>query len=199
MKAQINDAGTLAAEYAKSVIALTSQPGIDQAEQMRGAFEAKYSALDTGLNAVSEKLESWEHAIAEREASYENLKLASTACAVIALLMVLVVQYYVQMVIMRKNNQMTDAMQKIADGETDTEIPHTNRTDELGEMARTVQVFKDNAMRVQNLAKEREEQERAAQAEKRRAMDSLANHFEANVKNVAFPESQKAASRNFPC
>ncbi|MBL4614476.1 MAG: MCP four helix bundle domain-containing protein, partial [Magnetovibrio sp.] len=43
---------------------------------------------------------------------------------------------------------MTDAMGSLADGDLETAVPALDKTDEIGEMAQAVQVFKDNAIRV---------------------------------------------------
>ena len=56
---------------------------------------------------------------------------------------------------------ITDAMKDLASGAVTTEVPFTDRRDELGQMAGAVQVFKDNAIRVQAL--EREEKVVAAE------------------------------------
>jgi len=52
---------------------------------------------------------------------------------------------------------ITQTMTKLAEGELDTKIPETTRRDEIGDMARTLEVFKANAEYVQvSLDKERE-------------------------------------------
>src|SRR5207344_1851256 len=54
-------------------------------------------------------------------------------------------------------------MQALADGKLDGEIPGAGRGDEIGAMAATVQIFKDNAVRMRGLdQKEAEVQARAA-------------------------------------
>ena len=46
-------------------------------------------------------------------------------------------------------------MQALADGKLDGEIPGVGRGDEVGAMAATVQIFKDNAVRMRGLEKSR--------------------------------------------
>ena len=50
--------------------------------------------------------------------------------------------------------RMTGAMGQLADGDTTTEIPGVGRTDEIGQMAGAVQVFKDNMIESNRLAGE---------------------------------------------
>lgn len=87
--------------------------------------------------------------------------------------------------------RLTTAMSNLADGDNTVEIPETDRKDEIGEMALTVQVFKENAIEVDRMRKEQAEQDRRAQEkdrqlqeEKRQAMLDLANAFESSVKTV---------------
>ena len=79
---------------------------------------------------------------------------------------------------------MTRTMTRLAEGDTGAEVPSRERTDEIGEMAGAVQVFKDNAIEKIRLEQEREEQQRKAEAEKKAAMNHLADTFEASVGRV---------------
>ena len=79
---------------------------------------------------------------------------------------------------------LTAAMRKLADGDTRVEVPATGRGDEIGAMANTVQVFKDNAIRMARMTEEQEKAKQHAEAEKKRMMTELANGFEASVSGV---------------
>jgi methyl-accepting chemotaxis protein len=76
---------------------------------------------------------------------------------------------------------MTAAMTQLAQGELTVEIPGIARRDEIGEMAQSVQVFKDNALETERLRKEQQAAEQRAQAEKQQAMNALADKFSAEV------------------
>ena len=53
--------------------------------------------------------------------------------------------------------RITDAMERLRDGELDVDIPATDRRDEIGKMARALRVFKSNAVQLRDsLLKERE-------------------------------------------
>jgi methyl-accepting chemotaxis protein len=79
---------------------------------------------------------------------------------------------------------MTGAMTQLAKGDLKVEIPGIKRRDEIGEMAQSVQVFKDNAIETERLRQEQQETEKRAEAEKRRAMNELADKFSADVGEV---------------
>ena len=80
--------------------------------------------------------------------------------------------------------QLADAMRKLADGNLSMDIPSLDRNDEIGRMAKAVEVFKENAGRIGQMAKEQEQLKSHAAEEKRAAMQQLANNFETSVKAV---------------
>ena len=87
---------------------------------------------------------------------------------------------------------MNDAMAKIAAGDNSIGIPSTEKHDDIGAMARTVQVFKENAIEIERMRAEQIEAEKRAQEEKRQAMLKLAGDFEDRVKGVVDTVSSSA-------
>jgi len=79
---------------------------------------------------------------------------------------------------------MTGAMGRLADGELETDIPAQEHTNEIGEMAAAVQVFKDNAIRVVRMEKAQEEQQHQAEEQRRAALNQMADAFENSVGDV---------------
>jgi len=79
---------------------------------------------------------------------------------------------------------MTRAMKRLADGDTAIEIPARDQQDEIGQMAQTVQVFKENALRVAALQAEQAQAEARSAQERRQARQQLADSFEASVMGV---------------
>jgi methyl-accepting chemotaxis protein len=95
--------------------------------------------------------------------------------------------------ISRPLGQLGARMRTLADGALDGAIPGIGRGDEIGAMAATVQVFKDNAVRVRGLEQiEAEAQSRVA-AERRAAMENLANDFERSVNSIVRSVATAAA------
>ncbi|NDK53408.1 methyl-accepting chemotaxis protein [Rhizobium laguerreae] len=65
--------------------------------------------------------------------------------------------------IARPIGQLTSSMKQLADGDLETAVPFASRTDEIGEMAGAVDVFKQNGIRIRQLnAQERALQEKNA-------------------------------------
>jgi methyl-accepting chemotaxis protein len=84
-------------------------------------------------------------------------------------------------------------MQDLADGKLETDIPGVGRGDEVGRMAATVQIFKDNAVRVRELEKADADRQQRASTERRSAMENLAADFERSVNGIVRSVSTAAA------
>jgi methyl-accepting chemotaxis protein len=89
--------------------------------------------------------------------------------------------------------QLGARMKALANGELEGDIPGIGRGDEVGAMAATVQIFKDNAVRIRGLEKAEAETKERAAAERRTAMESLANDFERSVNGIVRSVSTAAA------
>jgi len=107
-----------------------------------------------------------------------------------------------QQLIARPISRMAERMRLLAAGNLEIEITETDRTDEVGDMARAVEIFRANAREVderrsaaldaerrelereQTLARERESERARLESEGRKAMLALADSFEASVRHV---------------
>lgn len=91
---------------------------------------------------------------------------------------------------------MTAAMMRLSEGDLEAEIPAQGRKDEIGEMAGSVQIFKENAIRNRELEASQEEQQRAAEKEKRQLMHQLADEFDASVGGIVETVMSASAELN---
>jgi methyl-accepting chemotaxis protein len=77
---------------------------------------------------------------------------------------------------------MTQAMRKIAEGDTSTSIPALERGDEVGAMAQSVKVFRDNMIDAGRLRGEQDVLKAQSDAEKKSLLVKLADEFEHGVR-----------------
>jgi len=96
----------------------------------------------------------------------------------------LVILAVLKSLLTRPLTNMTAAMGQLAEGQLETEVPSINRTDEIGEMAAAVQVFKDNAIEVKNLTAQQEQAKAKAAEEQAKLRRQLADRFETSVGGV---------------
>ncbi|WP_346893462.1 methyl-accepting chemotaxis protein [uncultured Roseibium sp.] len=78
---------------------------------------------------------------------------------------------------------ITQSMTKLAGNDTSTEIPYQERTDEVGDMAMAVQVFKDNMIKADEMAA-REAEEVKAREERARRIEQITQDFDATVSEL---------------
>src|SRR5208283_1144278 len=96
-----------------------------------------------------------------------GLLLLTAAGAVVAgLLAILGIRLVLGQVVTRPLTGMTQAMRRLAEGDTTIEVPAQDRADEIGQMAKAVLVFRDAA--VENARLEREAADHRTQAERER-------------------------------
>jgi len=84
--------------------------------------------------------------------------------------------------VLRPVGAITQAMTRIAQAEDEVEIPYLARQDEVGEMARAVQVFQENDREMARMRKEQEELKARNEREREEARRTLADNFEETVK-----------------
>lgn len=77
--------------------------------------------------------------------------------------------------------RLSTAMTKLAEGDVNIALPGLDRRDEIGEMATTVNVFKENAQARQRLEAESTAAKQRAEEEKAQLLHEMAANFEATV------------------
>jgi methyl-accepting chemotaxis protein len=87
---------------------------------------------------------------------------------------------------------LTGAMTRLAGGDTAADVPATGRTDEVGEMARAVSVFKDNMIEADRLRQEQEQQKASAAVGQKAALIRMADDFNASVGAIIYAVASTA-------
>jgi len=124
------------------------------------------------------------------------------ALMVLGLIVVVgIVGVLVARTVTRPVGAMTSVMKELAGHNLNVDVPYTDKNDEIGEMATSVNHFKDQMIRVRELEAEQEEQKRQAEAQRKAAMIQMANSFEDSVGSIvetvttAATELQASASQ----
>src|SRR5215472_302229 len=109
-----------------------------------------------------------------------------TASVVIAVLMLISIgiAWLITRSVVKPLSGLKDRMASLSEGQLEAPVTHADRTDEIGQMARTVQVFRD-AMKEANRLREQQAETEQQQAERRKAdMNRLADQFESEVGQI---------------
>jgi len=190
-------------EVAEVEIALMKDPATqDQARAMEAGGAGKTS-MD-GFRAKLAEISDAERSLlatrsADQLAASSSTKTATIAGAGGAIVISILLGFFLSRTIGAPIARMTAAMTTLAQGNMSTEIPARGRKDEVGKMAEAVQVFKDNMIETEKLRAEQEAAKKRAEEERRRSMLDMANQFEASVGAVvtsvtsAAQELQKTA------
>ena len=86
--------------------------------------------------------------------------------------------------VIRPIAEMTAVMKGLAGGDLNVSVPALSRGDEVGAMARAVQVFKDNAQRVQSMESEQVGLKLKAEGDRKAAMQQMADGFDSAIGKI---------------
>jgi methyl-accepting chemotaxis protein len=101
-------------------------------------------------------------------------------------IIVTIVMGAVQTVVVRSQMSVLGGVQKaiygLSENNLNVDVPGTKRHDEIGRMAKAVVVFKENALRVEKMAAEEEATRQASVAEKKKALQAMADKVEGETR-----------------
>ncbi|MGY4626547.1 HAMP domain-containing methyl-accepting chemotaxis protein [Bradyrhizobium sp. USDA 4486] len=139
---------------------------------------AKLRAAETTLK------KDYKESRTQAEAVIDGTTTVQEIAGGIAVLFGLIVAFLTARSLVGPLTSMTRAMGLLAGGNLDVEIPGRGKADEIGDMAKAIQVFKDNMVETERLRAEQVEAE-ARQAESRKKdMVRLADQFEQAVGEI---------------
>ncbi len=94
--------------------------------------------------------------------------------------------------ITRPLSHLEQQMTQLADGDLEVAVHGADRSDEVGRMARAVEVFKTNGLERRRLEREQELAKEEAEAKRKAALMEMADRFEASVGSIVAAVSQAA-------
>jgi methyl-accepting chemotaxis protein len=83
----------------------------------------------------------------------------------------------------RRLSNLRSLMTELSEGNLNIEI-NDKSTDAIGRMAQTLEIFRQNALEVSSLQKEKEQQDRKVEQEKKESLTNLSNEFETQVMHL---------------
>jgi methyl-accepting chemotaxis protein len=136
-------------------------------------------------NLLKDRVEANEKALAqaghEAEEQASNTSTTLIASSVLGILIAIaLLGSIVVFAVVRPLGAMTAALERLAHGDLNVDVTGTERKDEVGALARSLQVFRDNAIEARRLAAE-QEVENEAKMRRAQVLDQLTKDFERNV------------------
>ncbi|WP_428670040.1 methyl-accepting chemotaxis protein [Roseibium sp.] len=185
-------------EITDAVAAIEQEVATYEAE-FAGMVTAKeaFEATRADLVATAGKVRSVITALTEAQSDSAYAR-ADTALGLIAAALVAAIvaggllAFVLSLVITRPTRALTEAMGRLAEGDTDVVIPSTDQGDEIGDMSRTVQVFQENARERLRLEGEADAH-RQAQNARQQEIEGLIAAFREEIQDLVSALDETAA------
>ncbi len=142
------------------------------------------NAIDTLLVIQESSLEETRSYVARLQEKSETQLLWAGMFLLIGALAGLFSMFSVYKKVLAPMVGLNKSMTVLASGDTELQIPALGQKDEIGDMASSVQVFKENAIEKKRLEAEQIATEKRVAEEKKRSMDKIANDFESQVGSI---------------
>jgi methyl-accepting chemotaxis protein len=177
-------ATTWVSKVAEHEIALMRKPETRDEARATESSGAGKTSMDGMRAKVAEAAKVERDLLAKRSIAQEEAFSASRAFSlgggILSLLLAGIACYFLTAGIGRPIMAITSTMCRLAEGDLSVEVPARGRTDEVGDMARAVEVFKQNGIKAARLAAEKDK-ERAAKEQRAQLLDTLTRAFEAKT------------------
>jgi methyl-accepting chemotaxis protein len=111
---------------------------------------------------------------------------------VLVLVLGLVLAFMIARGITRPIRAITDRMARLSSGDLQIDIAYADRGDEVGDLARSLGVFKDNAQRIEGMRQEQSLADERARQERQGALLGLASQLEGSVAGLISQMKQSA-------
>jgi methyl-accepting chemotaxis protein len=147
----------------------------DDAEALRNEYQASRSGAISTAAQIAE------------EASTAG-SIAAVMGEVLALMLAALITISISTLIKR----ITRTMSRLADGDLTVEIEGAERRDQIGNMARAVGIFKDNAIRIAQVESEKNRVAAQTEQDRKAGLRELASRLERAVKDIADAVKQSA-------
>jgi methyl-accepting chemotaxis protein len=124
--------------------------------------------------------------ISEKEvmSSFREIQMISVICSLAILFVIALISVWYSRCLTTPIARMVDTMKMLADGNNEVSVPSLERRDEIGDMAKAVQVFKENALEMERMEAEAEKSKARIEQERRASMTRLADDFDNRTSSV---------------
>lgn len=177
---------------AKNIVAVAGQDPASANAQFAD-FMTAFEALEEDMGTASDQIQAAADDINSTAAAQRGqLQLLLVAALLASAGIVGLFSFLTIRAVVTPINEMSNAMNTLAKGNTSVTIPATGRKDEIGAMASSVLVFKTSMIESDRLKAAKDEADRLAAAERTKMMESLADMFETSMGGIVVSVSSAA-------
>jgi len=165
--------------------AITNNAGDEEMERLDVAIDETGENLEKQLskirNLFHEEFKEAEEAVKTTEADANKYSIIASISSLVILSGLL---FIIGKSIIGPIQGITSTMNEFANGNLDTDIAGLGLTNEIGSMALSVEVFKENIIKAKRLEKEQKLAEEQAAKKRKQALNKMADDFESNVGQI---------------
>lgn len=151
------------------------------------------AALNKDLDALSKVYAERSQRLAQRTDANHELAVVLTCLGGLALGVVVIGVLIIARSIARPLSVITTTIKQVADGADNVEVPHTTRADEIGALARAIQIFKEAMDRNRNLNSQIS-QDSEARERRTRHIEKSVEAFQGAMEGVVSAVAASASS-----
>ncbi|HEY1721713.1 MAG TPA: methyl-accepting chemotaxis protein [Magnetospirillaceae bacterium] len=192
LKALATDAKTMAPQYLAAFNDVVTGTN-EKLKLAKDSFDGDAKAISAISDDAAAMFDKKIAAVAEETNSGISWSIRlSIGLSIVALIMGVVMAWTTAKGIVRPVVGMTDTMTQLADGNKAVEVPARDRKDEVGSMAKAVQVFKDNMIKADELA-EAQKLDQVAKEERAKRVHALTAEFDVSIGQVVQTVSSQSS------
>ncbi|MCW2236133.1 methyl-accepting chemotaxis protein [Azospirillum canadense] len=188
-QALVNETKPLMAKADEAVERLSRILAAKDATALDGFVKKElYQIIDPVTDRISALIDLQVRVAGERyvdsEAAFEAARLTSWILLAVGAVMVVLGAIVVLRRVVRPIGALTGVMRRMSGGDYAVAVPGAEKEDEVGQMARAVEVFKANGLENQRMRADQEREREQAEAAKRAALESMAETVERETRNA---------------
>jgi methyl-accepting chemotaxis protein len=122
----------------------------------------------------------------------EDASVSGSIAAVIGVLLGIILAALITISISTLIKRITRTMSQLAGGDLTVDIEGADRRDQIGDMARAVGIFKDNAIRIADVESDKTRLAERTERDRKAGLADLASRLESTVKSIADSVKQSA-------
>jgi len=160
--------------------------GANQLEGSIGGFRQSMDDFKAAVREVqtitqnirAEAMENQTLLVDAAHAESESSALTNILVAAIGVVVALALALGIAMSILRPLGRVNGDMTRLSENDTEIDLVDTDRRDEFGAMARTVAIFRENALKIEQMAEERITLQRIEEEKRRASLGAMAETIE---------------------
>jgi methyl-accepting chemotaxis protein len=147
------------------------------------AFQQAFSALEDINGAIGDKIQDLSNGSKALELA-EYIQKENLIFSVVLLFLNMSIVVFTILFVFKPFRKVNDAMNTLAQGDKQAVVPYISKTDEVGKMAASLQIFKESALEVERLQQEQQRLQEENINNRKQSMQALANSFEERISSI---------------